>query len=174
MRFCKEMIDLFNKTHENSPGLCPGRVRSSAFFFFFLIVSASRSSPGLVSCSWTVSLQRCSSRCILMGILTPLVLGFAWSLCCHEYSSCDKTIVVRSALWRSCKSAFCDLGGHFWSILGSLLHPGGHFWSTLGILFVFKSDRGVQSAPKAASPEIPSPFWTPFGTPFSHILAFFD
>ena len=57
----------------------------------------------------------------------------------------------------------------------------GHF-CTLEVIFgalwayflCSKTDWGVQGAPKAATPEIPSPFWTAFGTPFSHILASFD
>ena len=69
-------------------------------------------------------------------------------------------------LWRSCKSAFCDLGGHFWSILWSLLHPGGHFWSTLGILFVFKNRLGRQRPSKA--PPRPPPRKS--GHPFGHLL----
>ena len=56
-------------------------------------------------------------------------------------------------LWRSCKSAFCDLGGHFWSILESLLHPWGHFWSTLGIFFVSKNRLGCQRSTKWRQPQ---------------------
>ena len=68
-------------------------------------------------------------------------------------------------LWRSCKSAFCYLGGHFCSILGSLLHPGGHFWSTLGILFVFKNRLGRPRRPQGRHPGNPvtllDTFWDP-------------
>ena len=56
-------------------------------------------------------------------------------------------------LWRSCKSAFCDLGGHFWSILGSLMYPWGHFWSTVGILFVSKNRLGRQRCPNEQKPQ---------------------
>ena len=69
-------------------------------------------------------------------------------------------------LWRSCKNAFCDLGGHFYSILGTLFHPWGNFWSTLGIFFVSKNRLGRQRPSKA--PPRPPPRKSPH--PFGHLL----
>ena len=49
-----------------------------------------------------------------------------------------------------------------------------HFGHTFCVQKQTGASKAVQGAPKAATPEIDSPFWTPFGTLFFHIFAFFD
>ena len=65
----------------------------------------------------------------------------------------------------------------FFALLGSFLKhfsvPGG----TLGALWAHflnqKSALGSKGGPRSVCPEIPSPFWRPFGALFLNIFVFF-
>ena len=62
----------------------------------------------------------------------------------------------------------------FWGHFCTLEVIFGALWVYFCVQKQIGASKAVQGAPKAATPEIPSPFWTLFGTLFSHILAFFD
>ena len=54
--------------------------------------------------------------------------------------------------------------------------PWGHFGDAVGSLFESKNGLDHQRCPKSrqrgATPEIKTPFWRPFGAPFSNIFDF--
>ena len=69
-----------------------------------------------------------------------------------------------------------SLLGSFFALLGSFLRHFSVPGSTLGALWAHflnqKSAWGSKGAPRGATPEIPSPFWRPFGALFSKIFDF--
>ena len=69
---------------------------------------------------------------------------------------------------------FVQSAGPFGVISAPLEFVLGDFGHTLCVQKQIGASKAVQGAPKAATPEIPSPFWTPFGTFFYHIFVFFD